>query len=85
MPWHFIWMLIRGLTLRFQARARKRPFDIKLVIKNRISGYFSGPYPGENKHVKTCFKHVLTCLKKHVFLGITCFNINVKWPTNIIL
>ena len=42
-------------------------------------------HPGENKHVKTCFKHVLTCLKKHVFLGITCFNINVKWPTNIIL
>ena len=46
---------------------------------------FGRKYPGENKHVKTCFKHVLTCLKKHVFLGITCFNINVKWPTNIIL
>ena len=31
----------QGLTLRFQARDPKRSFDKKIVVKNRISGYFT--------------------------------------------
>ena len=32
---------VQGLTLRFQAKGQKRSFDEKLVVKNRISGYFT--------------------------------------------
>ena len=34
-------LYMQGLTLRFQARGPKRSFDKKLVVKNRISGYFT--------------------------------------------
>ena len=42
---------MQGLTLRFQARGPKRSFDKKVVVKNRISGYYtiSGPMSEKSK------------------------------------